>query len=124
MLHFATELKVITLLLYNQKLLSNNNFLESQIISGGSWLSHMQMDWLQALEGVATYTSGLWISGPALSKQSSSSCFWYTDGLHPVKDLLLSTEGGLKMSVKFLRGTKMLWNRLFSKERSCCLALG
>lgn len=36
MLHFATELKVITLLLYNQKLLCNNNFLESQIISGGS----------------------------------------------------------------------------------------
>lgn len=71
----------------------------------------MQMDWLGALEGVATYTSGLWISGPALSKQSSS-CFWYTDGLHPVKDLLLSTEGGLKMSLKFLQGKLMLWDRL------------
>lgn len=48
--------------------------------------------------------SGLWISGPALPKQSSSSCFWYTDGLQPVKDLLLSTEGGLKISLKFLQG--------------------
>lgn len=56
--------------------------------------------------------SGLWISGPALPKQSSSSCFWYTDGLQPVKDLLLSTEGGLKISLKFLQGKLMLWNRL------------
>lgn len=46
----------------------------------------MQMD---SLEGVATYSIGLWISGRTLSKQSFSSCFWYTDGLHPVKDLLL-----------------------------------
>lgn len=72
----------------------------------------MQMDWLGALEGVVTHTSGLWISEPALSKQSSSSCFWYTDGLYPVKDLLLNTEGGLKMSLKFLQEKLLLWDRL------------
>lgn len=72
----------------------------------------MHMDSLGALEEWPHGASGLWISGPALSKQSSSSCFWYTDGLQPVKDLLLSTEGGLKVSLKFLQGKSILWNRL------------
>lgn len=72
----------------------------------------MHMDSLEALEGVATYSIWIWISGPALSKQSSPSCFWHTHALQPVKDLLLSTEGGLKMSLKFLQGELMLWNRL------------
>lgn len=72
----------------------------------------MQMDSLGAMEGVATYSTQTLISGPALSQQSSSSCFWYSDGLQPVKDLLLSTERGLKMSLKFLQGKLMLWNRL------------
>lgn len=64
----------------------------------------MQMDSLGAMEGVATYSTQTLISGSALSQQSSSSCFWYSDGLQPVKDLLLSTERGLKMSLKFLQG--------------------
>lgn len=83
----------------------------------------MQMDSLGAREGVATYSIWFWISGSALSKQPSSSCFWYTDGLQPVKDLLLSTEGELKISLKFLQGKLMLWNRLL-QGRCCSLALG
>lgn len=83
----------------------------------------MQMDWLGALEGVVTHTSGLWISGPALSKQSSSSCFWYTDGLYPVKDLLLNTEGDWKCLWSSYRRSYCSGTDS-SKERSCSLALG
>lgn len=112
MWHFATDLKVITSLLYNQKLSPIITLLKSQLISGDGrclicrW-THLEPWW----EWPHT-ASGLWLSGPASSKPSSSSGFWYTDGLHPVKDLLLSTEGGLKMSLKFLQGKLMLWNRL------------
>lgn len=91
---------------------NNNNFLESQLISGDGGCLVCRWTHLEPWWEWPHTAPGLWLSGPASSKLSSSSGFWYTDGLHPVKDLLWSTEGGLKMSLKFLQGKLMLWNRL------------
>lgn len=110
---FATDLKVISSLSYNQNLYPIITLLKSQVNFRWWWLSHMQMDSLRALVGVATYS--IWALAFRACFFQAIFLLWLL-----VHRWVTPSEGS---SVEHWRGTQnifevltgkvlMLWNRL------------